>query len=178
MEKKKLDKQNIIVLIIIAIVVLAIAGLAVVINNKPISNDCFNMSTEKFYTQLRSVVRNNSKLGNLTFDNENLIYDNDKLVGVYIINEKENKKIASVILSIDADGPTAEQYNRMMTATFLALDKKLTFDEANEISKKLDNDAIFGGSGVQKNGIQYKYIPEYNYKGRTYASWGAYPIKK
>ena len=158
-EKKKSNKLKIIISIVVAsiiiIAILVIVGIIIMskvrtyYENNPITINRFDyMKKDDFYSRLTTIILQNNKndllnndLLGLSCDKETGVVSYEKKpIGVYTIQEKDNK-IASIIISVHEK---AVGYREMMVATFLVMDEKLTYEEAEEISKTLENDALFG----------------------------------
>ena len=117
---------------------------------------------DNFYEALANVISNNDELDGLTLDDEQ-VYESGDFVGVLNISEDDNGILQGVTVFVDADGPTERQYFKILNATWMALDDKLTYDEANGISDQLDDIWLFGGDPVVNNEIKYDANYQSNY---------------
>lgn len=144
-------------------------------NNGPVLDGVFTTTTDKFEKKLSTVVSANNELEGflVKYQGETLIaYVDNKPIGFYVIVADENQNIKSVLLTIETDGPSLSEYRKMLVATFMTLDSGLTYAEAAEISDNLNTMLIFGGDGLEKNGIRYMVGSD-----DKYASWLVVPAE-
>lgn len=145
----------------------------------PVKNGLFTISVDKFSEKVNTVVSKNGDLEGLTIgdlsEGENdassmLAYDGGQPIGIYMLKADDKGNLQSVIVVIESSGPKSGQYLKMMIAAWMALDDGLSYEEAKEISKTIEMEAIVGGEGVEKNGVKYECL-----SSDEYAFWGARP---
>lgn len=123
----------------------------------------FSVTNEDdFYEALANAISSNEELDGLTLDGEQ-VYESGDFVGVLDISEDDNGILQGVTVLVDTDGPTEKQYFKILNATWMTLDDKLTYDEANAISDQLDDIWLFGGDPVVNDEITYNADYESNY---------------
>lgn len=154
-------KKRILFMLLIGVLIIDLTGCG---------NKVEKIDEATFYEKIEKVIASNNELSDIKINSsDKIVYVGSYPVGFYQVGDKA----VVGLISMDAKG---YQYEKMMTAAFMTIDKKLDYDEAAELAHDLGISFLTGGDDIVKNGIKYSWKDNgtLKYDGHEFTAWYIY----